>query len=191
MESIDIRWLAADDIDPIVSAFAAVDWPKPRELYERYLREQEEGRRVVLVAFRGAEVHGYGTVVWEPDYPPLRDEGIPEIQDLNVLPAFRRRGIASRLLDEAERLVGERSPFVGIGVGLYADYGPAQRLYVLRGYVPDGRGISYHGRFILGGEGVVADDDLTLYMRKHLPSWSIERRRRETGGGKPTAADSF
>jgi GNAT superfamily N-acetyltransferase len=168
--SIEIRRLAADDIDPIVSAFAAVEWPKHRDLYERYLREQAEGQRVVLVAFRGAEVCGYGNVVWEPDYPPLREEGIPEIQDLNVLPAFRRQGIATRLMDEAERLVGERSPVVGIGVGLYADYGPAQRLYVLRGYVPDGHGISYHNRFVPGGEGVVADDDLVLHLRKHLPT---------------------
>jgi GNAT superfamily N-acetyltransferase len=125
---------------------------------------------VVLVALRGAEVRGYGTVVWEPDYPPFREDGVPEIQDLNVLPAFRRGGIATRILDEAERLIGERSPVVGIGVGLYADYGPAQRLYVLRGYVPDGRGMSHNGRFILGGEGVVADDDLALYLRKHLRS---------------------
>ncbi len=166
--SLDLRRLAANDIDPIVAAFAAVDWPKPREQYERYLREQAEGRRVVLVALRGAEVRGYGTVVWEPDYPPFREDGIPEIQDLNVLPAFRRLGIASQILDEAERLVGERSPVVGIGVGLYADYGPAQRLYVLRGYVPDGLGMSHHGRFILGGERVVADDDLALYLRKRL-----------------------
>jgi len=168
--SIEIRRLAEDDIGPVVAAFAAVGWPKPRDLYERYLREQAEGRRVVLVAFRGAEVCGYGNVVWEPDHPPLREEGIPEIQDLNVLPAFRRQGIATRLMDEAERLVRERSPVVGIGVGLYADYGPAQRLYVLRGYVPDGRGMSHQGRFIPGGEDVVADDDLVLHLRKHLPT---------------------
>jgi GNAT superfamily N-acetyltransferase len=167
-EEVRIRPLQAGDVESIVSAFAAAGWPKPRAQYERYLAEQAEGLRAVRVAFADGEVCGYGTVVWRPKYPPFREAGIPEIQDLNVLPRFRRRGIASRLLDEAEWIVAERSPVVGIGVGLYADYGPAQRLYVLRGYVPDARGISWQRRVVLGGETVVADDDLVLYLTKRL-----------------------
>lgn len=166
---VEVRRLAAGDVEPIVSAFAAAGWPKPRQQYERYLAEQSAGRRVVLVAFRGDQVCGYVTVVSESEYPPFRAERIPEINDLNVLPGFRRRGIAGRLLDEAERLAEARSPVVGIGVGMYADYGAAQRLYVRRGYVPDGHGISYRGRIVRGGESVVADDDLVLYLRRHLP----------------------
>jgi GNAT superfamily N-acetyltransferase len=164
--SIDVRGLEEGDIDGIVSAFAAAGWPKPRSQYERYLREQAEGRRAVFVAHGGEAVCGYGTLLWESDYAPFRDDAVPEINDLNVLPAFRRRGVATRLLDEAERLAGTRSRVVGIGFGLYADYGAAQRLYVRRGYVPDGRGISWRGRVVLGGEHVVADDDLALYLRK-------------------------
>jgi GNAT superfamily N-acetyltransferase len=164
--SVEIRWLAAHDVDAISAAFAA--WPKPRGLYEDYLAEQGDGRRVVLVAWRDADVCGYATVVWHPGYPPFREQGIPEIQDLNVLPEFRRRGIASRLLDVAEELVATRSPVVGIGVGLYADYGPAQRLYAKRGYVPDGHGASYRNRMLRGGEAVVADDDLVLHLTKRL-----------------------
>ncbi|HEX8691080.1 MAG TPA: GNAT family N-acetyltransferase [Longimicrobium sp.] len=167
---VQVRGLAADDIEPIVSAFAAAGWPKPRQQYERYLGEQAAERRVVLVAWCGGEVCGYATVVWEPKYPPFREERIPEIQDLNVLPRFRRRGIATLLLDEAERLAGARSPVVGIGVGVYADYGAAQRLYVRRGYVPDGLGVSYLDRIIQGGETVVADDNLVLHLRKDLPA---------------------
>jgi GNAT superfamily N-acetyltransferase len=166
--SIQLRGLAADDIEPIVSAFAAAGWRKTREQYERYLAEQAGEQRVVLVAWCGAEVCGYVTVAWQSGYPPFRAEGIPEIMDLNVVPRFQRRGIATLLLDEAERLVGERSPVVGIGVGMYADYGAAQRLYVLRGYVPDGVGVSYRDHIVLGGETVVADDSLVLHLRKDL-----------------------
>lgn len=140
--SVHVRTLEAGDVDPIVDAFAAIGWNKPRSQYERYLAEQAEGRRVVLVALDGGRVCGYGTLVWESKYPPFREGGIPEIKDLNVLPDFRRRGIATLILDTAERLAGERSAVVGIGVGLYADYGAAQRLYVKRGYVPDGHGVS-------------------------------------------------
>ncbi|HEX8905130.1 MAG TPA: GNAT family N-acetyltransferase [Longimicrobiaceae bacterium] len=162
----EIRRLAARDVDALAAAFAS--WPKPRHLFERYLAEQDAGDREVLVAWCENRVCGYANVVWRPDYPPFRADGIPEIQDLNVLAAFRRRGIASLLLDAAEDLVATRSPVVGIGVGLYADYGAAQRLYVTRGYLPDGRGASWRGRPVLGGETVVADDDLTLYFTKRL-----------------------
>ncbi len=65
---------------------------------------------------------------------------IPEIQDLNVLPPFRRKGIATMLLDRAEAEVACRSDVVGIGVGLHPGYNDAQRLYVKRGYIPDGLG---------------------------------------------------
>jgi ribosomal protein S18 acetylase RimI-like enzyme len=53
-----------------------------------------------------------------------------EIVDFNVRPDLRRRGIGTRLMDEAEALIATRSPIAGIGVGLGLDYGPAQRLYV-------------------------------------------------------------
>jgi GNAT superfamily N-acetyltransferase len=169
MESeIHIRPLQESDVEPIVAAFLAARWPKPRAQYERYLAEQESGVRSVLVAMAGAEVCGYGTVAWEPDYPPFMVARIPEIQDLNVLPRFRRRGIATRLMDQAERLVGGRGDVVGIGVGVYDDYGPAQRMYVLRGYVPDGRGASWRNQPVHGGETVRADDDLVLYLIKRL-----------------------
>jgi GNAT superfamily N-acetyltransferase len=164
-----IRPLQPEDVEPITAAFRAVRWHKPREQYERYLVEQAAGQRTVLVAFAGAEFRGYVTVAWQPDYVPFREAGVPEIQDLNVLPRFRRQGIASRLMDEAERRVSGRSGTVGIGVGLFRDYGPAQRLYALRGYVPDGHGAAYHNQILRGGEPVRADDDLVLHLTRALP----------------------
>jgi len=163
---VEIRRLEAQEVDAIAAAFAS--WPKPRSLFERYLALQDEGAREILVAWCEARVSGYVTVVWEPEYPPFRESRIPEIQDFNVLADFRRRGIGARLLDAAEALVATRSPVVGIGVGLYADYGPAQRLYVKRGYVPDGRGASHGDRIVLAGETVVADDDLVLHFTRRI-----------------------
>lgn len=164
----EIRLLEPADVEPVLAAFDAAGWPKRRATLERYLAEQDEGVRTVLVAVAGAEVCGYGTVCWEPDYPPFVAAGIPEIQDLNVLPRFRRRGIATRLMDEAERRIAERSDVAGIGVGLYDDYGPAQRMYVLRGYVPDGRGAVYRNLPVRGGETLRADDDLVIHLIKRL-----------------------
>ena len=94
--------------------------------------------------------------------------GIPEIQDLNVLPRFRRKGIASAMLDQAEAAAAERSEVVAIGVGLHPGYNAAQVLYVKRGYVPDGLGVTYGVRFVEEGETLPFDDSLVLHFTKEL-----------------------
>ena len=70
------------------------------------------------------------------------------------------------LLDRAEAEVACRSDVVGIGVGLHPGYNDAQRLYVKRGYIPDGLGITYRDRYLREGEQVVLDDDLVLHLKK-------------------------
>jgi GNAT superfamily N-acetyltransferase len=145
---------------------AAIGWDKPVSQYERYLAEQAAGVRSVLVATVDGEYAGYVTVRWESPYEPFN--GMPEIQDFNVLPAYRRRGIGSGLMDAAEALAAERSDTVAIGVGLYADYGTAQRMYVRRGYIPDGRGILYNLPQVPPGELVRNDDDAILMFSKPL-----------------------
>ena len=165
---LKIRQLQKQDIGPIAAAFEALGWNKPASQYERYLAEQDHAQRMVLVALNEEVFAGYVTIVWVSNYPPFRVENIPEIVDFNVRPQFRRRGIGSRLMDEAECIVAQRSGRVGIGVGLYSDYGSAQRMYVKRGYVPDGRGLFYRGHFVGYGEAIIADDDLTIYFTKEV-----------------------
>lgn len=157
------------DPPTIAAAFAALGWPgKTIGHYERYLTEQTKGERSALVAECDGEFAGYVTVRWESDYEPFRAAGIPEISDLNVLPPLRRRGIATALLDRAEGLIAARSAIAGIGVGLYEDYGPAQRLYVRRGYVPDGRGIVYDWQAVEPGAMIRLDDDAVLMLTRDL-----------------------
>lgn len=154
----------------MAAAFAEIGWDKPVSQYERYLAEQREGARDVLVATVGGRFAGYLTVVWESEYQPFA--GIPEISDFNVLPGFQRRGIGGALMDAAEELVARRSPVVGIGVGLYASYGTAQRMYVRRGYVPDGRGLVYDNRPVPPGDLVRVDDSAALMFTKVLDDGS-------------------
>ena len=49
---------------------------------------------------------------------------------------------------------------------MYADYGPAQRMYIKRGYVPDGLGLYYKNQPVTPGKNVFVDDDLALYLVK-------------------------
>lgn len=165
---VRVREMAAADTALVAAAFAAQGWHKPQAQYVRYLEESDQGRRVVLLAERGGEFAGYVTIVWESDYPPFKAAGIPEIVDFNVLIKYQRRGVGTILLDEAERRIAERSVVAGIGVGLTADYGAAQVLYVKRGYIPDGRGLAQAGRAIQHGEQITVDDDLAVYFTKRL-----------------------
>ena len=165
---IDIRMLRSGDEDVISSAFTEMGWSKPREQYVRYLEEQARGVRECFVATVDGSFAGYVTLNWEPTYAGIAGTGIPDIQDLNVIERFRRRGIASRLLDRAERAAATRSSVVAIGVGLHPGYNAAQVLYVKRGYVPDGLGVSYGDRFVQEGESVPFDDSLVLSFRKVL-----------------------
>ena len=162
-----IRPLEPQDVQPLSEAFAAIGWNKPAAQFKRYLEEAEAGHRLSYVAQLGQELAGYGTLRWTSVYARFAQSEIPEIADLNVLPDFRRRGIATTLLDELEERAFERSPQCGIGVGLHPGYGPAQRLYVTRGYVPDGAGAHYHERPAREGESLPLDDSLVLYLIKN------------------------
>ena len=166
--AIQIRSLNQHDPPVIAAAFASVGSVKPEANYHLYLEQEATGSRTCLVATVDGEFAGYVTINWRPTYPGFAEMEIPEIQDLNVLPTFRRRGIASRLLDIAEAQVARRYSVVGIAVGLHAGYNAAQRLYALRGYIPDGRGVTYRDQYVGEYVQVMLDDDLVLHFTKQL-----------------------
>jgi len=164
-----IRTIENSDLEFIYSSPVVTGTNRPAGLYERYFEEQEKGQRIVLLAFYDGEFAGHVNVIWKSEYPLFDEQNIPEISDLIVLPDLRRHGIATALVDEAEKIIFHRSPAAGIGVGMYADYGPAQRMYVLRGYVPDRLGLMYKRKPVKPGEMVKVDDDLVLYLIKVRP----------------------
>ena len=167
-QNLAIRPLNEHDPVVIAAAFAQMSWNKPEAQYRQYLSEQVAGARTCFVAIVDGRFAGYVTVNWRPSYPGFSELNIPEIQDLNILRQFRRQGIASHLLDRAEAEVARISVVVGIGVGLHPGYGAAQRLYVRRGYIPDGRGVTYRDGYIDEGSHVLLDDDLVLHFTKQL-----------------------
>lgn len=169
---MQIRPLTKEDTIVISEAFHKIGWNKPTSLFEEYLREQEAHDRIVWVAQVHGEFAGYVTLKWVSGYPSFQEQHIPEIMDLNVLPTFRKKGIGSRLLDTAEAMAATKSKILGLGVGLYAGedggYGAAQRLYIERGYIPDGKGITYHYQAVVPGNSYPVDDDLVLWLIKSM-----------------------
>jgi ribosomal protein S18 acetylase RimI-like enzyme len=168
IENLVLRRLVDEDCETISKAFQLQSWNKPVEQYQAYYQEQLENKRVVLIAECNNEFAGYLTIVWKPHYKFFLEHGIPEIVDLNVLIKFRKHGIATSLIQAAEEIVAKEYDEIGIGVGLLADYGPAQRLYVKLGYIPDGLGMSYNEKFLTYGDQAVADDDLIICFTKKL-----------------------
>lgn len=165
---VQIRLLESTDIPEIAAAFEELGWNKPASQYTRYLMEQSLKMREMYIARLQGKFSGYVTVCWKSGYEPFQSRSIPEIMDFNVLPKFRRLGIGTQLMDRAEAEIARVSPVAGIGVGMTPDYGAAQRLYVLRGYVPDGNGLYFCGRPTHHGQAIKADDDLVLYLTKEL-----------------------
>jgi len=163
-----IQLLESKHIPAIAQAFQQIGWNKPASQYERYLAQQELRVRDVYVAFVEGEFAGYLTICWESGYEPFFVRSIPEIVDFNVLPKFRRMGIGTQLMDKAEREIARVSSIAGIGVGMTSDYGAAQRLYVLRGYIPDGLGLHWRDHHVHYHEDIVVDDNLALYLTKEL-----------------------
>ncbi|HEY2847063.1 MAG TPA: GNAT family N-acetyltransferase [Pyrinomonadaceae bacterium] len=167
-DGIVIRDLLKGDCEMIADAFSRQGWDKPASKFRQYLAESKSGARRTLIAELRGAFAGYLNIVWNSEYPLFSEREIPEITDLNVLIDHRRHGIATALLGEAEGLIAKRSGIAGIRVGVDADYGPAQQLYVLRGYVPDGRGLTSCAKQVKYGEQITVDDDLTIGLMKRL-----------------------
>jgi len=165
---LTIRKLQESDIEIISKAFQKIGWNKPVSQYQKYFCEQNKDKRLVLVALIDDNFAGYLTILWQSEYPPFKKQNIPEIVDLNVLPKYQRQQIATGLMNKAESLVKQKSDTIGIGVGLAPDYGPAQKMYVSRGYVPDGLGIVYDNKVVSFGQKVTVDHSLEIHLTKQL-----------------------
>ncbi len=143
-------------------------WYQQGDYFRQCLEENVVGSRITLMAFYDDQLAGCCHLLYRSPYPFFRENNIPEINDLNVFPEYRRKKIASGLFDELESTVSAFSKYVGLGVGLYKDYGNAQKMYTSRGYVMDGNGITYKNVQVEPGERVLVDDDLIIYLVKEL-----------------------
>ena len=162
-----IRKMQESDIKDLSRGFISQGWPSREEILTRYFKEQESGEREVLVAEIDGAVAGYVTILPSAKHGPFA-EVYPELSDFNVFEPFQNQGIGNLLLEEAEKRVRLISDKVTLGVGLHSGYGPAQRLYIKRGYIPDGTGVWYQNH--QPAMNAVCEDigELVLYLSKNL-----------------------
>ncbi|MBP3656699.1 MAG: GNAT family N-acetyltransferase [Clostridia bacterium] len=163
-----IRDMTQEDAHCITEEELAQGWHASVEKYLMRIGDHAQGRAIAMTAQYAGQAAGYVSLYAHAPSGPYAGTGIPEIVDLGVLEKYRGRGIGSRLLDAAEALAAQRGDRVCLGVGLHSGYGAAQRMYVRRGYVPDGSGVWYGDAVCEPYGPCVNDDDLVLYMEKRL-----------------------
>lgn len=166
-KTCSIRKMQESDIQDLSRGFISQGWPSREEILTRYFKEQESGAREVLVAEVEGAVAGYITILPCAKQGPFA-EIYPELSDFNVFEPFQNQGIGNLLLEEAEKRVRLISDKVTLGVGLHSGYGAAQRLYIKRGYIPDGTGVWYQNH--QPAMNAVCEDigELVLYLSKNL-----------------------
>ena len=170
-EDFLIRPMHAHDISKIVSRYS-FPWSTPektQQIWDTYYHEQQEGTRTVAILEENSEILGYGSLLRKSECPFFASTNIPEVNAIWIDENRRRQGLGKALIKWIENLaLQEGFNQIGIGVGLYRDYGPAQKLYFQLGYTPDGNGITYKGQPAVPGQNYPLDDDLLLWLVKDL-----------------------
>lgn len=127
------------------------------------LDQQAEEGSTYLVAWEDGQPVGHAHVAWEGTHL-----GVPEIQDVYVLPERRSRGIATLLSVAAEQEARGRG-WQSISLSVSKDGNPAaRRLYERLGYLDAGlEPVRVRGTIMLRGRPFEVDDTL-VYLRKGL-----------------------
>lgn len=169
-ETLVIRDMEAADAQILNDEYTAQGWHPDIDYYHMRMREHAEGKCVALSAVYQGHPAGAVYVYFDAQEGPFKGKGWPVIVDFGVLMKYQRKGIGNRLMDAAEQIAAQHADTVCLGVGLCREYGTAQRMYVKRGYIPDGSGVWYQDKQCIQYESVCTiDDDLVLYLSKRLP----------------------
>ena len=163
-----IRDMLPSDAQIITDGEIEQGWDQSIEKYNRRLRDAAAGKCVSLAAEFLGQVAGYVNVYPDSAWGAFGGQGLPEIIDFGVLEKYRRRGVGTKLMDVAEQIAAQYADTVYLGVGLHSGYGSAQRMYIKRGYVPDGSGVWYKNQPAEPYSLVPNGDELVLYLSKRL-----------------------
>ena len=167
-EKITVRDMRIEDALSLFEAEKELGYGDEENRFPGRVKDAEAGKCVALTAIIDDRPVGYVCVYWDASHGPFKGTDTPEIHDFGVLSTHRRLGAGTKLMDVAEQIAATRSDRVWLAVGLHHWYGPAQRMYATRGYIPDGTGVWYKDEVCPAYATTRNDDDLNLYLLKHL-----------------------
>lgn len=168
-QDLIIRDMEPADAQIFDDEYTAQGWHPDVDYYHMRMGEAAEGKCVALTAVYQGQPAGSVYLYFDAQEGPFKGKKIPVIVDFSVLMKYQRKGIGNRLMDAAEQIAAQHGDTVCLGVGLSREYGSAQRMYVKRGYIPDGSGVWYQNQQCIQYETTCTiDDDLVLFLSKKL-----------------------
>lgn len=168
---IEIRPAEAAQLDLLESTFDPDSLS--RDHYRRY-EKQQRGDGIYLIAWHDQTPVGHFLLLWSGPH----DAAVMDAIDITnsayleagaTLGRYQRRGVATAIIQEAERLAKARGcTHIGLEVGS-TDNPDAKRLYTKMGYVDWGGGEfliqwEYHDKN--GQQGI--ETEMVTYLRKSL-----------------------
>jgi ribosomal protein S18 acetylase RimI-like enzyme len=137
---VKIRPAKAADLDLLEREFS----PNSLSNYQhRRFAAQKSGKGAFLIAWHGETPVGHFLLRWDgPEHDPTGQypPRTPYLESGGTREEYRRRGVATRIMTEAERLARVRGyKSIGLAVGS-TDNPVAKRLYERRGYADWGKG---------------------------------------------------
>jgi len=167
MSNLQIRKMTYDDI-PLICKAENDEAESNVEYLKNHMENQDNKKCTVFIALYDNQIAGHVFLYYECRWGGLKNQGLPSVVDLVVYESYRRKGIATALMDAAEREAQRINSKIYLDVCLNSEYGPAQCFYIKRGYVPDGAGV-YYEEEVLGLSALCRnDDELTLCLVKEL-----------------------
>ena len=166
---ISIRPARQDELAILQAIFSPNDFAGH---HAQRFRVQADGKGVYLIAWHQGEPVGHFLLHWEgPDTDTSEHYPYPTpyLEAGSTRAAYRRKSVATRLIQYAEALVQDRGcSSIGLAVGS-SDNPDARRLYTQLGYRDWGKGeflVSWTFRNAAGEEGI--DSEVCVYMFKQL-----------------------
>lgn len=166
--NIVVRDMIQSDPEIIYTAELEQGWHPSLEIYQKRYNEMNNDIMVSLVAEFKGKVAGYINLIWNPTDGAFAKMGIPLVYDFGVFKIYQRNGIGTIMMDVVENLAREKCNQICLSVGVACGYGSAQRMYVKRGYIPDGTGVWYQNKVCPQYTPCNNDDDLVLFLIKDL-----------------------
>lgn len=166
-KKVKIRTMEFEDTQTLLE-YNYLEYRYVAGYYMNCPKVREQGKKYVFNAEIDGRTAGYITLRLNSDKGPFAWEGIPELEDVHVFREFRHKGIGNMLLAAAEDKASEISNTISVSVGLHSGYGEAQRIYIRRGYIPDGSGVWYEGEPLKPYAKCFNNKNLVIYLSKKL-----------------------